>query len=471
VNPRYVDTGAIYCGDNLEMLAQFPSESVDLIYLDPPFFSNRQYEVIWGDEAEMRSFEDRWEGGIQHYINWMKERVIEMRRVLRSTGSLYLHCDWHAAHRLKLMLDEVFGENRFQNEIIWYYRGGGVSPTRWGRRHDTIFFYTKGSDWTFNVDPVRTAYSESVMESHPSRYDKSYRGNQVYSGYSPNPLGKHPDDVWPVQPLMPSDRRERLGYPTQKPETLLERIILASSSPGDVVLDPFCGCGTTVVVAERLKREWIGVDISPTAVSIMERRLLKATNGAARVRLENMPVEESDLRVLKPFEFQNWVIQQVSGTHSRRKSGDMGIDGYTFMYNEPIQVKQSERVGRNVIDNFETALRREGKDTGYVVAFSFTRGAHEEVARAKAGGEANIVLVTVAELITAADEVLAPVLADLLRPEPSRRPERPPTPDLIGIFGDVGKNPFDRLLIQQPRPTRTPDELRESERNGGVSVA
>jgi DNA modification methylase len=118
---------------------------------------------------------------------------------------------------------------------------------------------------------------------------------------------------------MPSDKRERLGYPTQKPETLLERIILASSNPSDVVLDPFCGCGTTVVVAERLKREWIGVDISPTAVSIMERRLLKATNGAVQVRLENMPVDESHLRALKPFEFQNWVIQQVSGTHSRRK--------------------------------------------------------------------------------------------------------------------------------------------------------
>jgi DNA modification methylase len=186
-----------------------------------------------------------------------------MHRVLKPTGSIYLHCDSHASHHLKLMLDGVFKPQQFQNEVIWYYRGGGVSPRRWARRHDTIFFYTKGEEWTFNVDPVRTAYSESVMESSPSRYDKSYRANKVYEGYRPNPKGKHPDDVWPIQPLMPSDKTERLGYPTQKPEALLERIILASSSGGDLVLDPFCGCGTTIAVAERLNRQWIGIDITP----------------------------------------------------------------------------------------------------------------------------------------------------------------------------------------------------------------
>lgn len=234
MNPiGFLETGVLVCGDNMERLAEFPDECIDLVYLDPPFFSNRQYEVIWGDEAEVRSFEDRWQGGMHHYIEWMRDRLFPLRRVLKATGSLYLHCDWHAAHYLKQMLDEVFGANfhgnagGFQNEIVWYYRGGGVSPRRWGRRHDSIFFYTKGKSWTFNVDPVRTEYSESVMGSLPSRYDKSYRGERVYSGYRPNPLGKHPDDVWPIQPLMPSDKKERLGYPTQKPEVLLERIILA----------------------------------------------------------------------------------------------------------------------------------------------------------------------------------------------------------------------------------------------------
>ena len=148
-----MDTGVVYCDDNLQRLALLPANSADLVYLDPPFFSNRQYEVIWGDEAEVRSFEDRWEGGIYHYVGWMKERVMEMWRVLKPTGSLYLHCDWHAVHYLKVMKDEVLGEEHFQNEIIWYYRGAGVSPKRWARRHDTILWYTKGKTWYFNARP------------------------------------------------------------------------------------------------------------------------------------------------------------------------------------------------------------------------------------------------------------------------------------------------------------------------------
>ncbi len=397
-----VDTGVIYCDDNLSRLAQFPRESVDLIYLDPPFFSNRQYEVIWGDEAEVRSFEDRWEGGIYHYVEWMKERVFEMNRVLKPTGSLYLHCDWHASHYLKVMLDEVFGDDRFQNELVWWYRGGGVSPRRFGRRHDTIFWYTKSGKWTFNVDPVRTAYSPSVMESLPSRYDKSYRGDRVYSGYRPNPLGKHPDDVWPIQPLMPSDTKERLGYPTQKPEALLDVIVQASTNPGDIVLDPFAGCGTAVVVAHRRKRQWIGIDISPTACNLMRRRLHKV--GALDVRLVGMPTTLADLHALKPFEFQNWVVDRINGIQSNRKSGDMGVDGHTFFLHEPVQIKQSDSIGRNVIDNFETAVKRDGKKRGFVIAFSFGRGAHEEAARVRREG-LDIQLVTVADLLDRLDEV------------------------------------------------------------------
>jgi DNA modification methylase len=398
----FVEARTLYCADNLQQLVDFPSECVDLIYLDPPFFSNRNYEVIWGDEAEVRSFEDRWEGGVQVYINWMKDRLVELHRLLKPTGSLYLHCDHHAGHRLKLMLDDVFGENRFQNEVVWYYRGGGVSPARWARRHDTIFFYSKGIDWTFNVDPVRTEYSESVVESSPSRYDKSYRGDRVYSGYKPNPLGKHPDDVWPIQPLMPSDKRERLGYPTQKPETLLERIILASSNPGDLVLDPFCGCGTTIAVAERLKRQWIGIDISPTAVGLMKRRVEKV--GAKDVRVVGLPMTVQELKELRPFEFQNWVMQRLNGTHSPRKTGDMGIDGFSFMQHDPIQVKQSERIGRKTVDEFETAVERAGKSNGFVIAFTFTKGAYEEAARAKAEKKIDIRLIKAADLLGPEDQ-------------------------------------------------------------------
>lgn len=433
----FLETGVIYCDDNLHRLSQFPAECVDLIYLDPPFFSNRHYEVIWGDEAEVRSFEDRWEGGVQVYVNWMRERVIELRRVLKPSGSLYLHCDWHASHYLKQMLDDVFGANLrgngsgFQNEIVWYYRGGGVSPRRWGRRHDTIFFYTKGKNWTFNVDPVRTEYSEAVMESLPSRYDKSYRGERVYSGYRPNPLGKHPDDVWPLQPLMPSDKKERLGYPTQKPETLLERIIEASSNNDDIVLDPFAGCGTALVAAHKLRRQWIGIDISPTAVGLMKRRMEKV--GAEAVKLVGMPVTAEQLRALKPFEFQNWVIQRFNGTHSPKQSGDMGIDGYSFLEHLPIQVKQSTGIGRNVVDNFETAVERSGKHKGYIVGFSFTRGAYEEAARAKAQKSMEIELVQVKDLLEDTSELVTPVTGRLIEdvPLPTPRVDRPSADELV----------------------------------------
>ncbi|MGH7557681.1 MAG: DNA methyltransferase [Gemmatimonadota bacterium] len=427
----FLETGVLYCDDNLRRLAQFPADCVDQIYLDPPFFSNRYYEVIWGDEAEIRSFEDRWEGGVHVYVGWMRERVIEMHRILKPTGSIYLHCDWHAVHYLKQMMDEVFGENRFQNEIVWYYRGGGVSPRRWGRRHDNILFYTKGKKWTFNVDPVRDEYSEETKERLKYKA-KAFRGERVYEKYEPHPLGKHPDDVWPIQPTMPS-AKERLGYPTQKPERLLDRIILASSNEGDIVLDPFAGCGTTLVVAHRRKRQWIGIDISPTAVGLMKRRMQKV--GAREIKLVGMPVTEAQLRELKPFEFQNWVIQQVHGTHSTKKSGDMGIDGFSFFDHFPIQVKQSDSIGRNVVDNFETAVERSKKNHGTIYGFSFTKGAYEEAARAKASKGIEIELVEVSKLLGDYADLVTPekrlLVADAPLPEPRPKDIRPSVEELV----------------------------------------
>ncbi|MGA7872977.1 MAG: site-specific DNA-methyltransferase [Candidatus Binatus sp.] len=259
------ETGVVYRDNNLSRLAVLPTESIDLVYLDPPFFSNRQYEVIWGDEAEVRSFEDRWEGGVHHYVEWMRERMHEIWRVLKPTGSMYLHCDWHAAHYLKAMLDEVCGANHFQNEVIWHYRGGGVSSKRFGRRHDTIFFYTKGDEWTFNVDEIRTEYSQESLDrlKYKARsFRKTATGEHVYDTYEANPLGKHPDDVLDIQPTMPSSK-ERMGYPTQKPERLLEVFVKASSNKGEIVLDPFAGCGTALTVAQKLKRRWMGSTSRP----------------------------------------------------------------------------------------------------------------------------------------------------------------------------------------------------------------
>jgi len=244
-----------------------PDEFVDLIYADPPFFSNRHYEVIFNDGAEIRAFEDRWKGGIHHYIEWMRERCFEMRRVLKPTGSLYLHCDWHASHYLKVMLDEIFGYSNFQNEIVRCYRLGGRPRKGWPRKHDTILFYSKDKElFYFDGDSVRVPYESS------GGYVSSGRkvvGDKVYYV---NPRGKVPEDWWFISALN-RQSKERLGYPTQKPEALLERIIKASSKPGDLVMDPFCGCGTTLVVAERLHRRWIGIDVSPIAITLTQRRL------------------------------------------------------------------------------------------------------------------------------------------------------------------------------------------------------
>jgi DNA modification methylase len=407
----YLETGVIYCDDNLQRLAQFPAECVDLIYLDPPFFSNRNYEVIWGDEAEVRSFEDRWEGGIQVYIEWMRDRVIELYRILKPTGSIYLHCDWHASHYLKVMMDEVFGARQFRNEIIWAYSNSGRPSDRYAQKHDSIFWYGRGGGETyFDNAAARIPYSQEYIESHFRDVDDKGRRvrRRLDAGkwrlYYPE-SGMIPNDVWTDIPSLNSVAKERLGYPTQKPEALLERIIIGSTRPGDIVLDPFCGCGTTLVAAQKLGRRWIGIDISPTAVELEKRRLAKV--GAFDVKLVGMPATEADLRKLKPFEFQNWIIQRVNGTHSPKKSGDMGIDGLSFLQHHPIQVKQSDKIGRNVVDNFETAIQRVGRKKGYIVAFSFGPGAKEEVARARTAG-LEIVLVKVADLITEVPDIITP---------------------------------------------------------------
>lgn len=397
-----LDTGVLYCDDNLARLSALPSASVDLIYLDPPFFSNRHYEVIWGDEAEVRSFNDRWDGGIWQYIDWMKHRVMEMQRVLKPTGTIYLHCDHHASHYLKVMMDDLFGVRQFLNEIIWHYESASGAP-KWTlhRNHDTILRYaaTKPNNvtWHHPLNPWPTSTLAKWQTDAVGVYHMN-GGKKYYI----NPDGKNDDDVWDI--TFSTRSRERLGYPTQKPEALLEKIIRASSDEGDVVLDPFCGCGTAVVVAERLKRRWVGIDISPTAVNLMKRRLDRATRGQCKPVLVGIPVTTDDLKALRPFEFQNWVIARIVGTPSPRKTGDMGIDGYWPMTHEPVQIKQSERVGRNVVDNFETALRRAGKDKGYIIAFSFGSGAKSEVARARVQDGLDIVLLPVERVIAMTKE-------------------------------------------------------------------
>jgi len=510
VNPvAYLETGVLICADNLKALAQLPADCIDLIYLDPPFFSNRHYEVIWGDEAEIRSFEDRWEGDIENYLDWMEARLLHLHRALKPTGSLFLHCDPNASHYLKVACDRIFkSRSRFRSEIAWK-RSSAHSDTKQGRMapgsiHDTILFYTKGDTWTWN--PIYLPYDREYIESHYRHVEpetgRRYRlgdltagkpgGEQQFEwqGRKPYPgrhwaytrekldamlaegrivIPKKPDgvpeykryldempgvplqDIWTDLDPVNARARERRGYPTQKPEALLERILRMSSDEGQIVLDPFCGCGTTVAVAERLGRQWIGIDISPQAVEIMKQRVQKL---GASPTIYGLPTSVDDLRKLGHFDFQHWIIERVLGTQSPRKTADMGIDGYAFFTRYPIQVKQRERVGRNDVDNFETAIRRDGSDKGYLVAFSFTKGAYEEAARAKRSGGLEVVLVKVEDIVRVGDLVDS-ADRDGRLPDLSRE-----TPDLMGLFNAFERPPDDRPFSLPPRKDAKPSMRR-----------
>jgi adenine specific DNA methylase Mod len=391
----------------MAILPTLEKESVDLIYIDPPFFSNRNYEIIWGDEAEITSFEDRWEGGINVYIEWMKQRVIELHRVLKPTGTFYLHCDSHAGHYLKVMCDEIFGYANFANEIVWCYSIGGRSLKGFASKHDTIFRYVKGGNWIFNADNPAVRISRKPNSHMKTVVDSSGETWQVKKDAKSGkeyryPLDKVANDYWIDIEQLNREDAERLGYPTQKPEALLHRIVCASSNPGGLVLDAFCGCGTAMAVAQKTGRQWIGIDISPSAIATIKNRLARDHVDSKTYDVIGMPQKDEDLKAFKPFDFQYWAINEMHGTPSSKVVGDMGIDGLSFINHHPIQVKQSESVGRPVVDNFETALRRYYKTkkemVGYIVAFSFTSGAHEEVARAKGEGM-KIELVKVQDII------------------------------------------------------------------------
>jgi DNA modification methylase len=409
--------------------------------------------MIWGDGYEKRAFDDRWAGGIQNYLAWMEPKLRQSQKVLKDTGSMYLHCDWHAGAHLKVLMDKVFGENRLVNEIVWKrtsaHTGEGIIK-RLGTVHDTLLFYSKGAKYTFNaqytelnedyvskfyhftdekgrryrlsdltgagirhgetgkpwhgIDPNRAQRHWAFPVSRLDELEKEGRiyfpkkagGVPAFKRYLDDMKGQLLQDIWDdIQPVQ-SQSKERLGYPTQKPEALLERIINLSSNPTDIVLDPFCGCGTAIAVAHRLGRRWVGIDISPTACKLMAKRMrsLRAKVGEPI----GLPQSVEQLRALEPFEFQNWVFEKLHGRVNPRKVGDFGIDGWVEL-DVPCQVKQSEDVGRNVVDNFETAIQRQEKDRGVIVAFSFGKGAYEEVARAKNDMNLDIKLKTVEDIL------------------------------------------------------------------------
>jgi DNA modification methylase len=415
----------LFYGDNLEVLRQHvPSESVDLVYLDPPFNSNRNYNVIFAshatvgsaDAAQIQAFGDTWvwtptteeqykgllggglplkvadaltamrtllgENDAMAYLVNMAPRLVELHRVLKQTGSLYLHCDPTMSHYLKVLLDSIFGPQNYRNEIAWQRSGAKNDSMRYGRCHDIILFYTRSKEFTWNVqytpfDEASVAKNYTHVEEGTGRryrrgdltaakpggdvdYEwhgvRPYKGRHwaysrekldqmyaegriefrstgmpVYKRYLDEQPGVPLQDVWTDIRLTSADK-ERLGYPTQKPVALLQRILECSSNPGDVVLDPFCGCGTTIDAAIRLDRKWIGIDITYIAVDLIAKRL-QHTHGddiAATYTISGIPRDLGGAYALfsqSPFDFERWAVSLVNAQPNEKQVGDKGIDG------------------------------------------------------------------------------------------------------------------------------------------------
>src|SRR3990172_8899047 len=298
LDPKHkkIPLNAIFFGDNLHILRALPSNCIDLIYIDPPFFSGRNYNQIWGDDNEVRTFYDIWEDGLPSYLVWLNARLWEMRRVLKDTGSIYVHCDWHASHYIKCEMDKIFGYENFRNEVIWCYSIGGKSKSTFGRKHDVIFLYTKTEAYLFNEKSASIprkigTHMKLGIDKDGRQYQEKVdkKTGKAYRYYVDE--GKIAEDYWTDIETLNREDIERIGYPTQKPELLLERIIKTSSDEGNIVADFFMGGGTTCAVAQKLNRKFIGCDISRVASSVALNRLIKDAEGisgrTASVNVEN----------------------------------------------------------------------------------------------------------------------------------------------------------------------------------------
>ncbi|WP_333305631.1 DNA methyltransferase [Microcoleus sp. B7-D4] len=374
----------LFYGDNLDVLRRhIKDDSIDLCYIDPPFNSKRNYNQIYNnigkeDQAQAQAFIDTWtwddyanqglaeilenyqgkftsqsidliagltkvlsKGSLLAYLIHITLRVVEIHRVLKPTGSFYLHCVPTASHYLKLILDTIFCSQGgdFRNEIIWCYRGGGSPKKDFGRRHDVILRYSKTNEYEFNKNAIRIPYqAEGIGRKDDAMWGKHKGTNKVYK---PHPLGKIPEDWWLMNILNANDP-ERLGYPTQKPEELLERIIKVSSNEGDVVLDAYCGCGTTVAVSQRLNRQWIGIDITYQSISLILKRLEDSFGKGVleQLKLNGIPKDleaavalanKKDDRTRK--EFEKWAVLTYTNNRAiinAKKGADKGIDGIAY---------------------------------------------------------------------------------------------------------------------------------------------
>ncbi|MDA4130984.1 MAG: site-specific DNA-methyltransferase [Thaumarchaeota archaeon] len=276
------ETNVLFWADCLKVLNSLPENFVDMVYVDPPFFSQRKYGMLKKSRQIEQGFEDIWRGGITSYLVWMKPRLRECHRVLKNSGSVYLHCNWFANAHLRLLMDEIFSSG-IRCEIIWDKGFRGTERRRnWQQSHDTIFFYTKTDDYVWNDQHQK--YADSGLSRYNKQDKKGKRfarikrrhsdGTVYYGKTYPNSLGKRINDILRV-PVLAATSKERNGYPTQKPEALLEYFIQASTNPCDLVLDPMCGSGTTIATSHRLGRKWIGIDSSRIAWELATDRMQK----------------------------------------------------------------------------------------------------------------------------------------------------------------------------------------------------
>ena len=454
----------LYYGDNLDVLRRhIKDESVDLVYLDPPFNSKASYNVLFAEhdgthsKAQIKAFEDTWhwdevaakayadavEGGgkvadalrafrtflggsdMLAYLSMMAPRLMELRRVLKPAGSLYLHCDPTASHYLKLLLDGIFGPTNFQNEIVWkrtpFSGSSKARATRFPVVHDVLLFYSRTPEFRFSQTYLpyseeykarfgrrdeRGAYQSVALKTYSQETFERLKGegrlippqhpgaHWRYRLYLEELPGRQVEDLWTDINMINPMAKERLGYPTQKPEALLERIIQASSAPGDVVLDPFCGCGTAVCVAQRLGRRWIGVDITHLAIGLIKTRLHDAFAGKAEFKTIGEPTTEADARTLAaedPYQFQWWTLGLVGARPVQEKKGaDRGIDGRLYFHEglggETKQVILSVKAGHTQaahVRDLRGAEEREKAEVGVLVTLEEpTREMRKEAASA-----------------------------------------------------------------------------------------
>ena len=378
-------TNVLYYGDNLEILRKYiPDNSIDLIYLDPPFNSKATYNVLFKEptgepsQAQITAFEDTWhwteetertfqeivdaapanvvemmtafrkfihENDMMAYLTMMCIRLLQLKKVLKETGSIYLHCDPTASHYLKVVMDTVFGKQNLRNEIVWHYRRWTAPAKRFQRLHDILLFYTKRDEYTFNqlLIPYTEGSVERKLQGTLHRFKKGEEPVLV-SDKALQAEGVSANDVFHIPFVAPS-AKERLGYPTQKPEALLERIIKVSSNEGNVVLDPFCGCGTALVAAEKLNRRWIGIDITHLAVSTMKWRLQQMFPGI-QYKVIGEPKDIAGARELatqNKYQFQWWALSLIGARPygDKKKGADTGIDGYCYFMDEKDKVKKA----------------------------------------------------------------------------------------------------------------------------------